>query len=157
MEESALQALETVDKGDVAAMAVSGQQHGMVALDASASVIRNAKLWCDVESAPQAEAITTQLGYKVVPGFTATKVLWLAENEPENWERTKNVLLPSQYINFYLTGNMAMEVRNSQQIFNLATSMMPIYSCFRAESYASTHDNKSILHYTSIAANMPTV
>lgn len=111
MEHSSLEALESVDRNDVVAMAVSGQQHGMVALDASGSVIRNAKLWCDVESAPQAEAITNQLGYKVVPGFTATKMLWLAENEPQNWERTQTVLLPSQYINYFLTGQMAMEVR----------------------------------------------
>lgn len=111
VEESALQALQELDSSDVAAMAVSGQQHGMVALDASGRVIREAKLWCDVESAPQAETITQTLGHKVVPGFTATKMLWLADNEPDNWERTKHVLLPSQYINYFLTGNMAVEVR----------------------------------------------
>lgn len=112
VEESTQQALETVNRADVAAMAVSGQQHGMVALDASGSVIRNAKLWCDVESAPQAETITNKLGYKVVPGFTATKMLWMAENEPENWDATQHVLLPSQYMNYFLTGNMAMEARH---------------------------------------------
>lgn len=106
-------------------MAVSGQQHGMVALDGSGRVVRNAKIWCDVESAPQAEAITQQLGHKVVPGFTATKMLWLAENEPGNWERTQTVLLPSQYINYFLTGQMAMEVR---------FALLSVQSCFCRKS-----------------------
>ena len=69
----------------VKALAVSGQQHGMVALDASFAPIRPAKLWCDTESAPEAAELATQLGWGIVASFTSTKLLWLKRNEPVSW------------------------------------------------------------------------
>lgn len=73
-------------------------------------VIRNAKLWCDVESAKQAKELSGKWDYNLVPGFTASKILWLKENEPENFEKLAKVLLPHDYINWYLTGEYAAEV-----------------------------------------------
>lgn len=73
-------------------------------------MIRNAKLWCDVESADEAKYLSEQWDYNLVPGFTASKILWLKEKEPENFAKLRHVLLPHDYINYYLTGRYAMEV-----------------------------------------------
>lgn len=104
-------ALSSVDRSDVAALAVSGQQHGLVALDASGHVLRPAKLWCDVEATAQAEALSADFGFQVPPAFTAAKLRWLQETEPAAYEKLRHVLLPHDYINYWLTGELAMEVR----------------------------------------------
>src|SRR3989440_5862385 len=89
---------------EVKAMGVSGQQHGFVPLDKDGAVIRPAKLWCDTSTAPECEEITQKLGgFKktlrllgnaVLPGFTASKILWLKKHEPKNFARLASVLLP---------------------------------------------------------------
>jgi D-xylulose kinase len=109
----------SVNTADVKAIGVSGQQHGMVPLDAVGRVIRPAKLWCDTETVRQCEIITARaggdqavleaIGNQVAAGFTASKVLWLREHEPENFERLATILLPHEYINFWLTGERAAE------------------------------------------------
>jgi len=103
----------------VRGIGVSGQQHGLVPLDAAGKVVRPAKLWCDTATAPQCETITQHFGGEakvielvgnaMLPGYTAPKILWLRENEPENWARTKTLLLPHDYLNFWLTGEVRME------------------------------------------------
>jgi len=105
--------------GEVVAIGVSGQQHGFVPLDASGEVIRPAKLWCDTSTAAECEEITAALGgpketikalgNAVLPGFTASKILWLKKHEPKNFARLATVLLPHDYLNFWLTGNRVME------------------------------------------------
>ena len=104
---------------EVRAIGVSGQQHGFVPLDKDGEVIRPAKLWCDTSTAPECDQITEQLGglkktikalgNAVLPGFTASKILWLKNHEPENFERLATVLLPHDYLNFWLTGEKVME------------------------------------------------
>ena len=74
-------------------------------------VIRNAKLWCDVESAAEAADLSAQWGITLVPGFTASKLAWLKKNEPGSWARLRHVLLPHDYLNHFLTGKFVMEVR----------------------------------------------
>src|SRR3984957_13940570 len=96
-----------------AAVGVAAQQHGMVVLDQSGAVIRDAMLWNDVKSAPQAAALVTELGGPAewaartgsVPtmSFTVTKLRWLAENEPGHAARVHRVLLPQDW----LTGKRA--------------------------------------------------
>jgi len=108
-----------VDPGDIRAIGVSGQQHGFVPLDQAGNVIRAAKLWCDTATTVQSETITRRvggpaaviscIGNSVAAGFTASKILWLAENEPENYDRLSTVLLPHDYINFWLTGEKKSE------------------------------------------------
>ncbi len=105
--------------GEVRAIGVSGQQHGLVVLDAEQRVIRPAKLWNDTETAPQNAEIVRRLGGKaawferfgVVPltGYTVSKLLWLKEREPENFARVRHVLLPHEYLNWWLTGAMRAE------------------------------------------------
>src|SRR5512137_2468007 len=104
---------------EVKAIGVSGQQHGFVALDKQGEVIRPAKLWCDTSTAAECEEITEKLGgtkktiralgNAVLPGFTASKILWLKKNEPKNFARLATVLLPHDYLNFWLTGERVME------------------------------------------------
>ncbi len=105
--------------GEVVAIGVSGQQHGFVPLDAKGQVIRPAKLWCDTSTTAECGEITAALGgpkaairatgNAVLPGFTAPKILWLKKNEPKNYARLATVLLPHDYLNFWLTGNAFME------------------------------------------------
>ncbi len=104
---------------EVVALGVSGQQHGFVPLDAAGKVIRPAKLWCDTTTAEECAAITAAvggpkatlkaIGNAVLPGFTAGKILWLKRHEPENFARLATVLLPHDYLNFWLTGSRFME------------------------------------------------
>jgi xylulokinase len=105
--------------GEVVAIGISGQQHGFVPLDKSGEVIRPAKLWCDTTTAAECEEITRKLGGEkktiaalgnaVLPGFTASKILWLKKHEPKNFAKLAKVLLPHDYLNFWLTGEMTME------------------------------------------------
>jgi len=106
-------------RGEVKAIGVSGQQHGFVPLDSKGEVIRPAKLWCDTATAEECDEITKKLGglkgsiralgNAVLPGFTAGKILWLKKHEPKNYARLASVLLPHDYLNFWLSGEQAME------------------------------------------------
>ena len=106
-------------RAEVRGIGISGQQHGFVALDREARVIRPAKLWCDTSTAGEcdlmrghfggAQAVIEKVGMDMLPGFTAPKILWLKRNEPENFAKLAMVLLPHDYLNFYLTGNLRME------------------------------------------------
>ncbi len=104
---------------EVKAIGVSGQQHGFVPLDDKGAVIRPAKLWCDTSTAAECDEIMKKLGgapatirkqgLAVLPGFTASKILWLKKHEPKNFARLATVLLPHDYLNFWLTGCRTME------------------------------------------------
>jgi xylulokinase len=104
---------------EIKAIGVSGQQHGFVPLDAAGEVIRPAKLWCDTSTVAECDEITEKLGgmkktirtlgNAVLPGFTAPKILWLKKHEPKNYQRLATVLLPHDYLNFWLTGERVME------------------------------------------------
>ena len=105
---------------DVAAISVGGQQHGMVCLDASGAVVRPALLWNDTRSAAAAAALIREAGdgsdeagrqhwaattgTVPVASITATKLRWLAENEPENAARTAAVCLPHDWLSWRLAG-----------------------------------------------------
>jgi len=104
---------------DVVAIGVSGQQHGFVPLDTQGEVIRPAKLWCDTSTAAECDEIMEKLGglkktikllgNAVLPGFTASKILWLKKHEPKNYKQLATALLPHDYLNFWLTGQKVME------------------------------------------------
>jgi xylulokinase len=114
-----LLASPSLTPSEVRAIGVSGQQHGMVALDKDGLVIRPAKLWCDTETTGQCltltrraggeQAVFEALGNQVAVGFTASKILWLIENEPDHYARVATILLPHDYINYWLTGNLVSE------------------------------------------------
>ena len=98
-----------VDRARVRGVGVSGQQHGLVVLDAEDQVVRPAKLWCDTTTAEETQELSKDLGRAVPTGFTAPKILWMKRHEPELWDRVRSVLLPHDYINFRLTGGKTME------------------------------------------------
>ena len=106
-------------RGEVAGIGISGQQHGLVALDEDFAVIRPAKLWCDTSTAAECEAFRQHFGgaaglialagNDILPGYTAPKLLWLKRHEPENFARLRHVALPHDYLNWHLTGTLSME------------------------------------------------
>jgi xylulokinase len=103
----------------IAGIGVSGQQHGLVALDARDRPVRPAKLWNDTTTAKEGEALTRALGGEkrvleltgnlMLPGYTAPKVAWLAAHEPESYARTARICLPHDYLNLWLTGEFVTE------------------------------------------------
>ncbi len=108
-----------IDRSRVKGIGVSGQQHGFVPLDENDEVIRPAKLWCDTATMAECDEIINKIGglaqtieavgNGVPAGFTASKILWLKNHEPENYAKLKSILLPHDYLNFWLTGNKTME------------------------------------------------
>lgn len=112
-----------ITPGDVLAIGLTGQMHGSVFLDAENQVLRPALLWCDQRTADQCDAITEKAGGEAalvdmvanpaLTGFTAPKILWLRDNEPANFEKTRKVLLPKDYIRWILTGEYATDVADA--------------------------------------------
>jgi len=106
-------------KKDIRGIGVSGQQHGLVALDAKDQVVRPAKLWCDTSTQAQCAEIAHEFGGQpgvihlagnaMLPGYTIPKVMWMKQKEPKNFAKTKTILLPHDYINFWLSGVKRME------------------------------------------------
>jgi len=100
---------------DVAGIGVSGHMHGAVLLDGAGDVVRPCILWNDTRSHTQAAILdaTDQVrelsGNIVFPGFTAPKLMWVAENEPEVFAIVAKVLLPAAYLNFWLTGDLVSD------------------------------------------------
>lgn len=102
------------------AVAVSGQQHGFVALDEAGSALIPVKLWCDTSSKAECDEITAAVGgvdacirkagNPILPGYTASKVLWFKKNHPSLYARMHTILLPHDFLNFYLTGEACMEM-----------------------------------------------
>ena len=102
----------------VSAVGLTGQMHGLVLLDEAGGVLRPAILWNDQRTQSQCEEIHRRVGRDefiqitgnvALTGFTAPKILWVAQNEPQIYARAKHVLLPKDYIRFQLTGEYAMD------------------------------------------------
>lgn len=111
-----------VNKDDVKGIGLSGQMHGLVMLDENNAVIRPSIIWCDQRTAAECEEITEKVGAErlieitanpALTGFTASKILWVRNHEPENYEKCRHILLPKDYIRFRLTGEYATEVSDA--------------------------------------------
>ncbi len=111
-----------VGADNISVVGLSGQMHGLVLLDASGQVLRDAILWCDGRTQAQCDQITSRVGREtlisetanpVLTGFTAPKILWVREHEPALYERAAMHLLPKDYIRFELTGEYATEVSDA--------------------------------------------
>jgi xylulokinase len=103
--------LDSVD-----AISIAGQQHGMIVLDEKGEVIRPALLWNDTRSSSQADALNLEfpdiherVGSKLVASFTASKLRWLQENEPENAKKVRAVALPHDWLSWKLSGSKNLE------------------------------------------------
>ncbi|WP_136254105.1 xylulokinase [Onishia niordana] len=108
-----------IDPGAIRAIGVSGQQHGLVALDRDGEPVYPAKLWCDTETADHNAALVERLGGEagclerlglvLQTGYTASKLAWLRDTHPEAYRRIDSLLLPHDYLNFWLTGERVSE------------------------------------------------
>lgn len=128
-----------IDPKKVEGIGVSGQQHGFVPLDSAGRVIRFAKLWNDTSTIDECRWLIERLGgvrevvkltgNSILPGFTAGKILWLKRHEPNNFVRLSKVLLPHDYLNFWLTGRVTMEPGDAS-----GTGLMDVRTrCWRRE------------------------
>ena len=107
-------------KKNIEALSVSGQQHGFVPLGKDGEVLWNVKLWCDTSTAQECseieeafggrEKVIDEVGNPILPGYTASKILWLKKNHRKEYEAMDYVLLPHDYLNYYLTGEIVMEM-----------------------------------------------
>jgi len=111
-----------VAPGDIAGIGLTGQMHGLVLLDARGEVLRPCIMWNDQRTAPQCAALTQKVGRArvlrltgnpVLPGFTAPKILWVAQNEPQVYRRVAKVLLPKDYIRYRLSGEFFTDVSDA--------------------------------------------
>ncbi|HEX3353063.1 MAG TPA: xylulokinase [Terriglobales bacterium] len=106
----------------ISCVGFSGQMHGAVMLDAADEVVRPALIWCDVRTEKQCQELTEKIGAQALirltcnpalPNFTLTKLLWVRENEPENWKAVRSVMLPKDYVRFRLTGERATDMADA--------------------------------------------
>ena len=107
---------------DIAAVGLSGQMHGVVLLDKANSVLHPALIWCDQRSQAQCDWITARVGSKrliqlvsnpALTGFSAPKLLWVREHEPQVYERAARFLLPKDFARLRLTGEFATDVSDA--------------------------------------------
>jgi xylulokinase len=111
--------LEPAQRARVAAIGVSGQQHGFVPVDAAGQVLAPAKLWCDTSTSVECDEIMAAAGgarrcvelagNEILAGYTASKLPWTRKHRPEVYARLASILLPHDYVNFWLTGERWME------------------------------------------------
>ena len=118
--------------GDIKAIGLSGQMHGLVALDKDSRVLRPSILWNDQRTEKQCQEIHDKVGgvdsllrftnNRMLPGYTGGKILWVRENEPHLYEKIRKILNPKDYIRFRLTGELATEVSDASGtgLFNVS-------------------------------------
>lgn len=116
----------------IQAIGLTGQMHGLVLLDGEGNVLRPAILWNDQRTGAQCDEIRARIGKArliqitgndALTGFTAPKILWVQEHEPEIYARTRHILLPKDYVRYQLTGEYAMDVADGAGtiLFDLKT------------------------------------
>ncbi len=138
-------------RGDqIACVGLSGQMHGAVLLDEQLRVVRPALIWCDVRTEKQSRDLTAKLGAaKIIQltsnpaltNFTLTKCLWVRENEPENWNRVRSIMLPKDYVRLQLTGERATDAADASGtlLFDVANR------CWSKEMLKLVEMNESLL------------
>lgn len=122
---ASVRVLEKITKdlegNDLRAISISGQMHSLVLLDNENKPIRRSILWNDTRTTKQCQYIMDNFSDKIIEitgnksleGFTLPKVLWIKENEPESWEKTKKFCLPKDYLVFKYTGNICTDISDA--------------------------------------------
>jgi len=107
-----------INPADIAGIGFSGQMHGLVMLDEHGEVIRNSIIWCDGRTVKECDEIMLEVGGSrlveltanhALTSFTAGNILWVRNNEPENYKRCRHILLPKDFLRYKLTGNFGAE------------------------------------------------
>ena len=111
--------LDPALRARVVALGVSGQQHGFVPVDAAGQVLAPAKLWCDTSTQAECDEIMGAVGgplravalagNPILAGYTASKLPWTRKHRPEVYRQLASIMLPHDYVNFWLTGERWME------------------------------------------------
>ena len=111
-----------IDKSAIGGISFGGQMHGLVALDENDNVIRPAILWNDGRTQKETDYLNLEIGKSVISsytaniafaGFTAPKILWVRENEPDNFKRIKKIMLPKDYLAYMLSGAFCTDVSDA--------------------------------------------
>lgn len=111
-----------IDPSTIAGIGFSGQMHGLVMLDEGGNVIRRSLIWCDGRNAAECNEITSKVGAARLSevtanpslvSFTAGKLLWVRNNEPENYKKCRKILLPKDYLRYKLTGMYGAEASDA--------------------------------------------
>lgn len=111
-----------VRSSEIKGIGLSGQMHGLVMLDGAGNVLRRSIIWCDGRTTRECVEITERVGAQrlikitanpALPGFTASKILWVRRNEPELYAKCRHILLPKDFIRYRLTGTLATEVSDA--------------------------------------------
>ena len=106
------------DKSQIKGISFGGQMHGLVVLDEKDQIIRPAILWNDGRTGKQTDYLNQEIGKETLSrytgniafaGFTAPKILWMREKEPENFARIRKIMLPKDYLAFYLSGEFSTD------------------------------------------------
>jgi xylulokinase len=116
---NALGDIDGTVRHSVVSIGVSGQQHGFVPVDKAGEVLAPVKLWCDTSTQAECDAIMADFGGReaciervgnpILAGYTASKIRWLRDTHRDLYDRMDSILLPHDYLNYYLTGVRAME------------------------------------------------
>ena len=111
-----------VNNEDIKGLGISGQMHGLVMLDKDGNVLRRSIIWADQRTAKECEEMTERVGAQrlieitanpALTGFTASKILWVRNNQPEIYAQCAHILLPKDYVRYMLTGEFATEVSDA--------------------------------------------
>ena len=122
VKEGVRELIKDVDKDKVAGISFGGQMHGLVVLDKDDKVIRPAILWNDGRTIKETEYLNNVIGKEKLSeycaniafaGFTAPKILWMKENEPDNFNRIAKIMLPKDYIAYMMTGVHCTDVSDA--------------------------------------------
>lgn len=120
-----------INPSDIAGIGLTGQMHGLVMLDENGNLLRDSIIWCDQRTALEREQINMAVGPEkllqitanpAITGFTAAKLLWVRNHQPELYEKCRKVLLPKDFIRFKLTGEFATDVSDASgtQLLDIA-------------------------------------
>lgn len=138
-------------RSQVSAIGVSGQQHGFVPLDAEGRPVYRAKLWNDTSTTRECKEITeafggraaliAEVGNPMLPGYTAPKIRWLRNNRLYLYQKLSHILLPHDYLNYYLTGRYTMEAGDAS-----GTGLLDVRKrCWSAAALRALDAERSLL------------
>lgn len=164
---------------EIAGVGLSGQMHGMVALDAENNTVRPAILWNDqrtekqcaeiIEAAGGLDSLVSMTNNGMLTGFTAGKILWMKENEPDNYKKTVKIVNPKDYIAYKLTGYVGTDVSDASgtgffDVENRCFNRELIERCGLSMSlFADVHESSDVIgrvtetaaKYTGIPVGTP--
>ena len=160
-----------ITDGEILGIGLSGQMHSLVLLDEKNEVIRPSILWCDQRTAEECRDIEKIMGKErlieitanpALPGFTASKLMWVKKHEPKNFEKTAHILLAKDYIRFKLTGKYATEVSDASgmQLLDINTRNWSTELCEKLDvdinKLAKVYESPDVTGYITEEASILT-